>query len=255
MLLKDYIFNDVLPISQDMKKVLLVEDEKELHPVIQSYFPKEEYRVLCASDGLEGIQKCRNEDFDLVILDYRIPKLDGIKFFQQLRDIQDGRKVEPTPVIFISGDIEEVKSKIHKADKTEFVSKPFTKDELFAKIHKPSVKASSKFTLNPGEKLFSAGDDGDCMYYVVSGLLETSKVKADGSIHIVGKVGGGELIGEMAILNNEKRILTVTAVERTELIPIPSDKVMSIVEGQPKWIKLMIDNLSKRLRDSIKQIS
>lgn len=238
-----------------MKKVLLVEDEKELHPVIQSYFPKDEYRVLCASDGLEGIQKCRNEDFDLVILDYHIPKLDGIKFFLQLRDLQDGRKVEPTPVIFISGDIDEVKSKIQKAEKTDFVSKPFTKDELFAKIFKPSAKATNKLTLNPGEKLFSEGDDGDCMYYVVSGLLETSKLRTDGSMHVIGKVGGGELIGEMAVLNNDKRLLTAIAIERTELIPIPSDKIMSIVEGQPKWIKLMIENLSKRLRDSIKQIS
>ena len=238
-----------------MKKVLLVDDEKELHPVILSFFPKEDYRVLCASDGLEGIQKCRNEDFDLVILDYRIPKLDGVKFFQQLRDMQEGRKVEPTPVIFISGDIDEVKQKVTKADKVDFIAKPFTKEELFSKINRPSVKASNKFTLNPGEKLFSEGDEADCMFYVVSGLLETSKQRPDGTSHVIGKVGSGELIGEMAVLNNDNRALTATAIERTEVIPIPSDKVMAIVEGQPKWIKLMIENLSKRLRDSIKQIS
>lgn len=238
-----------------MKKVLLVDDEKELHPVVQSFFPKEDYRVLCASDGLEGIQKCRNEDFDLVILDYRIPKLDGVKFFQQLRDMQEGRKVDPTPVIFISGDIDEVKQKIPKSEKVDFVSKPFTKEDIFSKINRPAVKASNKFTLNPGEKLFSEGDAADCMYYVVNGLLETSKQRLDGSMHIIGKVGGGELIGEMAVLNHDNRSLTAIAIERTEVIPIPSEKVMAIVEGQPKWIKLMIENLSKRLRDSIKQIS
>jgi CheY-like chemotaxis protein len=238
-----------------MKKVLLVDDERDLHPVVQSFFPKEEYRVLCASDGLEGIQKCRNEDFDLVILDYRIPKLDGVKFFQQLRDMQETRKVEPTPVIFISGDIDEVKAKVNRPEKCDFVAKPFTKEDIFGKINKTPVKVSNKISLNPGEKLFSAGDPGDCMYYVVSGLLETTKELASGGIHVIGKVGPGELIGEMAILNHDNRILTATAVERTELIPIPSDKVMSIVEGQPKWIKLMIENLSKRLRDSIKQIS
>jgi CheY-like chemotaxis protein len=239
-----------------MKKVLLVDDERDLHPVVLSFFPKEEYRVLCASDGLEGIQKCRNEDFDLVILDYRIPKLDGVKFFQQLRDMQETRKVELTPVIFISGDIDEVKAKVLKAEKCDFVSKPFTKEDILGKINKPAaVKVSNKLSLNPGEKLFSAGDPGDCMYYVVSGLLQTTKELAGGIVHVVGQVGPGELIGEMAILNNDNRILTATAIERTELIPIPSDKVMAIVEGQPKWIKLMIENLCKRLRDSIKQIS
>lgn len=238
-----------------MKKVLFVDDEKDLHPVIQGFFPKEDYRVLCAADGLEAIQKCRNENFDLIILDYRIPKLDGVKFYQQLRDMQDTRKVEPTPVIFVSGDIEEVKSKITKIEKCDFVAKPFTRDEIFAKISKPSAKVSAKIVLNPGEKLFNEGEAGDCMYYVVSGLLETSKTKTDGSMHVIGKVGTGELIGEMAVLNRDVRALTATAVERTELIQIPSDKVMSIVEGQPKWIRLMIENLSTRLRDSIKQIS
>jgi DNA-binding response OmpR family regulator len=238
-----------------MKKVLLVEDEKELHPVVLSFFPKEEFKVLCASDGLEGIQKCRNEDFDLVILDYRIPKLDGIKFFLQLRDMQETRKVELTPVIFISGDIDEVRSKISKPEKCDFLSKPFTKEELFSKINKPASKASTKFTLLPGEKLFSEGDTGDCMYYVVSGLLETAKSKAGGHLQVIGKVGPGELIGEMAVLTKDPRVLTATAIEKTELIPIPSEKVMSIVDGQPKWIKLMIENLSRRLKDSIRQIS
>lgn len=238
-----------------MKKVLLVDDEKDLHPVIQSFFPKEEYRVLCASDGLEGIQKCRNEDFDLVILDYRMPKLDGAKFYQQLRDIQDSRKTEVTPVIFISGDIEEVKAKLPRTEKCDFVSKPFTKEDILSKINKPATKAANKITLLPGQTLFREGDPGDCMYYVVSGLLQTTKKKDGGALHIIGKVGIGELIGEMAVLNNDVRSLTATAIEKTELIPIPSEKVMAIVEGQPKWIKLMIENLSRRLRDSIKQIS
>lgn len=255
MFLTFFIFNRLVPITQAMKKILLVEDEKELHPVVMSFFPKEEYKVLCASDGLEGIQKCRNENFDLVILDYRLPKLDGIKFYQQLRDMQETRKVEMTPVIFISGDIDEVKSKIVRADKCDFLSKPFTKEDLFSKINKPATKAPNKITLLPGDTLFTEGDDGDCMYYVVSGLLQTSKRKEGGSFHVIGKVGAGELIGEMAVLNKDKRSLTATAIEKTELIPIPSDKVMSIVDGQPKWIKLMIENLSRRLRDSLKQIS
>lgn len=244
-----------MPITKDMKKVLYVDDQKDLHPVIQGFFPKEDYRVLCASDGLEGIQKCRNEDFDLIILDYKLPKLDGIKFYQQLRDIQDSRKAEPTQVIFVSGDIEELKSKLTKPEKCDFVSKPFTKEDIFSKISKQKPKVSTKIVLEPGEKLFSEGDSADCMFYVVSGLLVTSKLKANGDVHVIGKVGPGELIGEMAVMTRDVRAITVSAIEKTELIPIPSDKVMSIVEGQPKWIKLMIENLSRRLRESIKQIS
>src|SRR5690606_3660919 len=127
-----------------MKKILFVDDEKELHPLIQSYFPKESYRTICAFDGLEGMQKCRNEDFDLIILDYKMPKMDGLKFYQQLRDIQEAKKVEHTPIIFVSGSIEELKSKQSKWFRCEFLDKPFEKDDLFKKIHVlkvPNAKA------------------------------------------------------------------------------------------------------------------
>ena len=239
-----------------MAKILIIDDEKELHPVLLSYFPKDQFRVISAYDGLEGLQKCRNEVFDYIIVDFRMPKLDGIKFYQQLRDLQEKAKVESTPVIFMSGFVEDIKAKEIKYTKCEFLSKPFTKEDLFQKLLKPSsVKIENKITLNPGEVLFQEGEDTGFVYYVVRGLLETSKLNSEGQKYVVGKVGTGELLGEMAILNQDRNILTATAIERTELIGIPSDKILSIVNGQPKWIKLMIENLSKRLQDTIKQIA
>jgi CheY-like chemotaxis protein len=238
-----------------MKKILFIDDEKDLHPIVVSYFPKEEFRVICASDGLEGLQKCRNEEFDFVILDYKMPKLDGVRFYQQLRDLQERNKTEMTPVIFVSGFIEEIKEKNHKFEKCEFLNKPFTKEELFQKMDKTTVKVENKIVLNPGDVLFNQGDDADCMYYLVKGLLDSSRKTDQGTLHKIGQIKQGELVGEVAVLNKEKRLLTITAVERSELIAIPSEKVMSIVNGQPKWIKLMIENLSKRLRDTVKQIS
>ncbi len=245
-----------------MKKVLFVDDEKELHPVILSFFPKDQYRVVCACDGSEGMQKCRNEDFDLVILDFKMPKIDGAKFYDQLQDMQESRKGVMPPVIFVSGYIDELKEKDLKWSKCEFLNKPFSKEELFQKMQKlssektrPGIKVETKISLNPGETLFNAGDDAGNMYYVVSGLLEAQRINGNGSTLSVGKVGPGELIGEMAIFNSDKHLLTMVAIERTELIPIPTDKVRAIVDSQPKWIKLMIENLSRRLKDSLQRIA
>jgi CheY-like chemotaxis protein len=238
-----------------MKKILFVDHDKELHQLVMSFFPKEEYRVVCSSDGLEGIQKCRNEDFDYIILDFEIPKLDGMKFHHQLRDMQDKRKVEPTPILFLSARLEEVKSKNLKFIKSEFLAKPFTKDDMIQKMFKPQVKLENKIILKAGETLFSEGDAADWVYYVVQGSLEISSKTVSGRMHVLTKIGVGELLGEVSVLNKDKRLFTAIATEDSELIPIPSDKVLAIVESQPKWIKLMLENLSKRLREAVKQIS
>lgn len=237
-----------------MKKILFVDSDRELQGTVTQFFPKEEYRVICASDGLEGLHKCRNEEFDYIILDYKLPKLDGVKFYQQLRDMQSTRKLDPTPIVFVSENFNELKSQNIKFEKSEFLAKPFTRDDLIKKMTRTTVKIENRVVLNQGEKLFSEGDEADCMFYVVKGLLEFSVMK-DGKPHVMGQVGPGELLGEMSVIMNDKRIVTVVAVEKSELIGIPSDKVKSIVNDQPKWIKLMLENLSKRLRDTIRQTS
>jgi two-component system, NtrC family, nitrogen regulation response regulator NtrX len=246
-----------------MKKILFADDEKELHPIIQDYFPKEKFRVVHAYDGLEGLQKCRNEEFDLIILDFKMPKMDGSKLYQQIRDLQDSKKSEMTPVIFVTESLEELMAKDIKWARCEFLSKPFSNEELLQKIQKlkdekPKVsatKADNKIILNPGEYLCREGDALNSIYYVVNGILDTFKRSPDGKDIMVGKVGAGELVGEMAILNSEKSLLSIVAVERCEIIVIPSEKVLSVVNGQPKWIKIMLENMSKRLSDTLKQIA
>lgn len=255
LIYKSIKFRSVMCRNMGMKKILFVDDDRDLHPTIVQFFPKEEYRVICASDGLEGLHKCRNEDFDYIILDYKLPKLDGAKFYQQLRDLQVLRKSELSPVIFVGENIDEIKNMNIKFEKCEFLSKPFTRDDLIQKMTKTTVKIENKVVLNVGDVLFKEGDDADCMYYVAKGLLECSSRNKDGTSVVIGTVGPGELIGEMAVIMNEKRVLTVKALEKTELVGIPSSKVMAIVNDQPKWIKLMLENLSRRLKNAVKQIS
>ncbi|MFP5385500.1 MAG: response regulator [Bacteriovoracia bacterium] len=245
-----------------MKKVLFIDDERELHPIVTSYFPKEHYRVVCAGDGSEGMQKCRNEDFDIIIIDFKMPKIEGPKLFLLLQDLYEAKKAELPVIVFVTGAMEELKARNLKWGKSQFLEKPFQKEDLLQKIQqaydektKPhSIKTESKVILNPGELLFQEGDDGNCMYYVVSGLLESCKKINDGNLKTIGKIGAGELVGEMAIIGSDKRLLTVKAVERTELIAISKEKVLPIVNAQPKWIKLIIENLGNRLKETIKQI-
>lgn len=238
-----------------MKKILLIDDEKEIHSHVQGFFPKELFRVVSAFDGIEGLMKCKNEDFDFILLDLKMPKMDGVRFYQQFRDFQDNKKTEPTPVIFISGFVEELKGRNQNWIKCDFLNKPVQKEELFLKMQKFTDKKTSspkteKINLAPGEILFSESEKISHLFYVVSGKLELINSKE----HVISMATSGELIGESVVLD-EIACYTVRAVEDSELILIPTDKIMEVVRGQPKWIKLLIEGLGKRLKESIKQIA
>lgn len=244
-----------------MKKILFVDDEKELHPVILSFFPKENFRVICAADGAEGIQKCRNENFDYVILDFSMPKVDGAKFYQILQDLQETKKVEMPPVIFVSGCMDELRSRNLNLTKCALVDKPFTKEDILTKIQelsektKPNVlKPDGRITLNPGDVLCREGEGKASMYFVVSGVLDCRKISGQEEV-IIGQVGQGDLVGEISIVNPETNLMTVVAIEKSELVELPREKFLAMVGAQPKWIKLMIENLSKKLQESLKRIS
>ncbi|WPU64171.1 response regulator [Peredibacter starrii] len=237
-----------------MKKILFIEEEKELQSVILKLFPKDQFRVIAAQDGVEGLQKCRNEEFDLIILDYQMPRLDGLRFYQQIRERGDD-----TPMLFTTAYVEEMKQKGLKWEKYEVVEKPYEASALLQKVNKllgigAPVK-SDKLILNPGEILFDEGDEANSIYFIVSGVMKASKKISDGSYKELFQHGTGDLIGDTSVINGTPRILRVEAIEKTELVIIPSTKILSIVEGQPKWIKLMLESMSRRIDAGVKQIS
>ena len=60
-----------------MAKILIVDDEPDIRALICRYAKREGYDTAEASDGLEAVMMCRNEDFDVVIMDAMMPELDG----------------------------------------------------------------------------------------------------------------------------------------------------------------------------------
>ncbi|MDT0678166.1 sigma-54-dependent transcriptional regulator [Autumnicola musiva] len=83
-----------------MAKILLIEDEAAIRRVLVKILTEENknYSVEEASDGLEGMEKIKDEDYDLVLCDIKMPKMDGVEVLESIR------KVKPEiPVIMISG--------------------------------------------------------------------------------------------------------------------------------------------------------
>ena len=83
-----------------MAKILIIEDEAAIRRVLVKILSEENsaYELTQAQDGLEGIEKIRDQDFDLVLCDIKMPKMDGVEV------LQAAKKIKPeTPMVMISG--------------------------------------------------------------------------------------------------------------------------------------------------------
>ena len=114
-----------------MYKILVVDDEFRIRQIIRKYAEFEGYEVDEAVDGMQAIQVCRKENFDLIIMDVMMPELDG---FSACREI---KKFKPdTPIIMLSARGEEY-DKIHgfELGSDDYVVKPFSPKELMMRVN------------------------------------------------------------------------------------------------------------------------
>ncbi len=112
-----------------MSKILIVDDEDKIRDIIKKYAEFDGYEVEEASGGLEAVSKCREKDYDLIILDIMMPDLDGFSVCRELR------KKSNVPVIMLSARGEEY-DKIHgfEVGIDDYVVKPFSPKELMLRV-------------------------------------------------------------------------------------------------------------------------
>ncbi len=90
-----------------MKKILIIEDEQTLLKALEVKLSKENYEILKAIDGKEGVEVALREHPDLILLDIIMPIMDGIKVLEKLRKNEWGKKV---PIIMILTNLDEEKA-------------------------------------------------------------------------------------------------------------------------------------------------
>jgi DNA-binding response OmpR family regulator len=113
----------------DKKLILVVDDEPRMTKFVRMNLELEGYRVAEAANGLEALEKVKNELPDLVILDVNMPELDG---FETLRLI---RHTSPVPVIMLTVKADE-DDRIHGLElgADDYVTKPFSPRELASRV-------------------------------------------------------------------------------------------------------------------------
>lgn len=131
-----------------MSKILIVDDEDRIRAIIKKYAEFEGYQIIEAANGMEAVEKCRIDDFDVIILDVMMPVLDG---FSTCREI---KKIKKIPIIMLSARGEEY-DRIHgfEVGIDDYVVKPFSPRELMMRI-KVVISRNSKDIMNQEREVY-----------------------------------------------------------------------------------------------------
>ena len=129
-----------------MPRILVVDDEPDICQLIRRYAEHDGFETVGVSDGLQAVELCRKQDFDIIIMDAMMPEIDGFTATRRIREEKD------IPVLMLSARGAEY-DKLYgfEVGVDDYVTKPFSPRELLARIHviikrheKPGSPAESK---------------------------------------------------------------------------------------------------------------
>ncbi len=135
------------------RKVLVVDDEKLIVKGIRFSLEQDDMEVDCAYDGEEAVQKAKENQYDIILLDLMLPKLDGMQVCQQIREFSD------VPIIMLTAkgeDMDKILGLEYGAD--DYITKPFNILEVKARIKAIMRRTQGKASGEQKDKLVEVGD-------------------------------------------------------------------------------------------------
>jgi len=117
-------------MNTGLKKILIVEDDINFGSILKDYLILNDYDVILAKNGIQGLQKFNKHTFDLCILDVMMPYKDGFTLAKEIRE-----KNEEVPLIFLTAkNLKDDVLRGFKAGADDYLFKPFDSEVLLAKI-------------------------------------------------------------------------------------------------------------------------
>ena len=113
-------------------KILVVDDNEDLCEMLKDILEMEDFEVAIALDGPQALEQATEQDFDVVLMDIKMPKMDGVETFRKMKEIKPD-----TPVIMITAyAVEQLIREAMKLGAYAALKKPFNFDELLKTIDK-----------------------------------------------------------------------------------------------------------------------
>ncbi len=149
------------------KKVLVVDDEKLIVKGIRFSLEQDGMEVECAHDGEEALAKAKEQEFDMILLDVMLPKLDGFQVCQQIREFSN------MPIVMLTAkgdDMDKILGLEYGAD--DYITKPFNILEVKARIKAIMRRTTPAKNQDEEKKVIESGDitmDCDSRQLFISG--------------------------------------------------------------------------------------
>lgn len=196
-----------------MARLLIVDDEEKIREMVGKYAVHEGYEVELACDGKEALEKFRNADFDVVILDIMMPEMDGYKTFEMMKQIKD------VHCIFLTALGQEY-DRVYGFDigAEDYVTKPFSLKELMMRIKvilKRENKDASKIVIDKlvldenahtvtidGKRIDLANKEYELLLYLLKNIGNALTRQA-----IISKVWGYEYDSDDRTLDTHMKLL------------------------------------------------
>ena len=125
------------------KSILLVDDDLQVLKSLEKLFKKEGHVTTCASSGKEALEWVEKKDFDLIVVDIRMPDLDGVDTVKKIREARTNKNQPDIPVVFLTGYSDMVA--IDRAKQYgEVILKPFNLDEFLSHVKQEIAKGRLK---------------------------------------------------------------------------------------------------------------
>ena len=135
------------------KKVLVVDDEKLIVKGIRFSLEQDDMEVDTAYDGEEAVAMAKENQYDIILLDLMLPKLDGLQVCQQIREFSD------VPIVMLTAkgeDLDKILGLEYGAD--DYITKPFNILEVKARIKAIMRRTAQKQVPEKTERVVEAGD-------------------------------------------------------------------------------------------------
>lgn len=203
-----------------MKRILVVDDERQISRMLRTSLQSSGYGVLVASNGLEGFEQFETNRPDLIITDLAMPEMNGLELTQAIR------RVSNTPIIVLSvRDTDAMKVTALDEGADDYLTKPFSMPELLARI-RTQLRRIQEPVGTP--QRLEIGD------FILDVLAHTVTVRGE-AVHLTPK----EFDLLELLLRNADRVMTHKVLLRSIWGPTGED--------QPEYLRVLIGQLRKKI--------
>ncbi len=263
-----------------MKKVLLIEDDAVLRENTEELLELLNYEVFTAPNGIKGVDTAKSVSPDIIVCDIMMPELDG---YGVLESLSRDNTTKHIPFIFLSAKTE--RKDVRKGmdlGADDYITKPFTEDELTSAIESRLAKASilkddrenhnnedannnegelrtlndlknffddngDVFSHKKGDVIYNEGQNSNYIYLITKGVVKCHKLDEQGKELTTALHKEDDLFGYTSFTQNIPYRETSTAIKDVDLVGITKDELKSILETNHKITLELIQLLTNDL--------